>query len=136
MTGIKTGPAFLLLVVCATCFTDCHPTARTSTNILYPEGAAVDPGAIRFDVEVNGTERTPKDANNVTVSDSKVAAELHFHGRRASVLIHVWSDKNGNGKRDSGDLEGSLASPVLARDHGFCSGTLTATPDIVLTPIP
>jgi hypothetical protein len=106
------------------------------TSIVYPLGVTVDPDALHFEVEIDGQPRSAKDATELSVSGSKVQAQLNFRGHKVTVLIHAWSDQNGNGQRDSGDLQGSLAAPIVAKDHGLFRGNLTATPDITLTVMP
>jgi len=102
-----------------------HITAATAPAMgpLYAPPPGLTPPSNALVVEV-----TP-DASGFDV-------ELTFRGRQFYVTLTAWYDGNADGAVSTGDAVGSLGAPVLAEDKGACSGNLTETGLISLTPVP
>jgi hypothetical protein len=74
--------------------------------------------------------------HTVTPQRDGLDVEITLRGTMRYVTFTAWLDANGNGKVDRGDLVGTLAPPVLARDRGLCAGNLTETPPVPMRPAP
>lgn len=132
----------LLLVVLAL-FACGEPTPYVDVRLRFPAGVTLDASKLLIESDDTGSPSIRPKLVRDTAAQIKSESggfDVHFGtgiGPTRYVYLTALYDTNGNGKKDSGDYQGTLTpAPFAARDRGLFKGNENRAPDVVMTPVP
>ncbi len=112
-------------------------------RLKFPAALALDETKLILETDTStGSKPPPKLVRETGFQFKKTSDSFDLHlgtgiGPTQYLYLRALYDVNGNGKKDSGDYEGTLVpAPFEAHDRGCLKGNDNRAPDVMMTLVP